>query len=404
MLNGEAIMKQITVTVGQDEGDFIGDDHMALQGALDYVARLGGGTVQIGPGTWEMGNSLFIRENVRIVGSGDDTVLRKCASAVTPLVGDIDWYSTGVRVEDPSIFSVGGALLLRGKSPQYDREHYSKHTVVAVDRDTVHIDRDPRDNYWTETEPTASTLFPVITGDYVNDVTIESLCIDGNRAENDELNGNYGGGIFVQDCDRIVIRDVTSRDNNSDGMSWQVCDDVTVEGCRCTNNANLGLHAGSGSQRSTVRDCTLVGNGQGFFFCWGVRESLLEGCTIEDSVTQGISIGHRDTDNVIRNNVVRRSGDHGILFRAHPQPKRDPHRNLLEANLIEDSGTRDDCVAIEMLGTAGDVVLRGNTISDTRRKAKSRNRIGLRIAEGIERLTLDGNTFEWMEEDVVDLR
>ncbi|MBD3293728.1 MAG: hypothetical protein GF393_12450 [Armatimonadia bacterium] len=396
--------RKIAVTVGQRTGDFVGSTHMVLQGAVDYCARLGGGTVQIGPGTWEMGNSLFIREHVRIVGSGDDTVLRKCASAETPLVDDIDWYGTSVRVKDPSLFAVGGAILLRGKSPHYDNMKYSKHTVLAVDGDTIHIDRDPRDNYWTDTEPVAATLFPVITGDYVNDVTIQSLCIDGNRGENDELNGNYGGGIFIQDCDRIVIRDVTSRDNNSDGMSWQVCDDVIVDGCRLLDNANLGLHAGSGSQRSQVRDCTLVGNGQGFYFCWGVRKSLLRGCTIEDTETHGISIGHRDTDNIIRGNTVRRSGEHGIYFRKHPEPKRDPHRNVFESNVIEDSGTKGDCVAIEMLGTARDVVLRDNTVRDTRRKAKSRNRIGLRIAEGVERLTLDGNTFEKMEQDVVDLR
>ena len=395
---------KITVSVSQKKGDFVGRTHMVLQAAVDYVARLGGGTVNIGRGTWEMGNSLFIREHVRIIGSGDDTVLRKCPSAVTPLIDDIDWYGTSVRVQDPSIFSVGGALLLRGKSPHYDAVRFSKHTVVAIDGDTVHIDRDPRDNFWTDTEPVAATLFPVITGDYINDVTIESLCIDGNRAENEELNGNYGGGIFIQDCDRILIRDVTTRDNNSDGMSWQVCDDVTVENCRCIDNANLALHAGSGSQRSQVRDCTMVGNGQGFFFCWGVRESVLERCTIEDSETQGISIGHRDTDNLIRDNVVRRSGEHGIYFRTHPQTKRDPHRNVFERNVIEDSGTKGDCVAIEMLGAAEDVVLRDNTIRDTRRKAKSRNRIGLRIAKGIERLTLEGNTFEGVEQDVLDGR
>ena len=47
-------------------------------------------------------------------------------------------------------------------------------------------------------------------------------------------------------------------------------------------------------------------------------------------------LGHRDTDNLIRHNVIRRSGENGIIFREHPHPGRDPHRNLLEDNLIED--------------------------------------------------------------------
>ena len=187
-------MSQITVSVGQKKGDFVGRTQMTLQAAVDYVARLGGGTVTIGHGVWEMGNSLFIREHVRIIGSGDDTVLRKCPSEETPLLDDIDWYGTSVRVKDPGIFSVGGGLLLRGKSPHFDRTLYCKRTVVAIDSDTVHLDRDPRDNFWTDTDPVAATLFPVITGDYVDDVTIESLCIDGNRANNAELTGTTAAG------------------------------------------------------------------------------------------------------------------------------------------------------------------------------------------------------------------
>jgi len=396
--------EQITVRVGNKRGDFVGKTHLTLQAAVDFVARLGGGTVRIGAGRWEMGNSLFIREHVDLVGAGEDTVLRKCPGEVTPLVDDIDWYGTSVRVREPKIFRVGGGILLRGQSPHFNRVLFCKRTVVAKDGDTIHLDRDPRDNFWTDTEPVAATLFPVITGDYINDVRIERLRIDGNRERNENLNGNYGGGIFIQDCDRITIRDVTTHDNNSDGMSWQVCDDVTVEGCRCLDNTDLGLHAGSGSRRSIVRDCTLQGNGQGFYFCWGVRDSVLEDCVIEDTKTIGISIGHRDTDNVVRNCTVRRSGVNGILFRQHPETKRDPHRNLFEGNLIEDSGAKGECVAIEMQGAAEDVTLRGNRIVDTRRKHRSRVRIGLRIAEGAARLALDGNEFDGLDQDLVDLR
>jgi len=396
--------ERITVRVGQKRGTFVGRDHMVLQAAVDYVARLGGGTVRIGPGTYRMGNSLFIRHNVNIVGAGDDTVLRKCPSESTLLADDIDWYGTSVRVKDPKIFRVGGGILLRGKSPHFDRMLYCKHTVVAIDGDVIYIDRDPRDNFWTDTDAEAATLFPVITGDHINDVVIESLCIDGNRDNNEELNGNYGGGIFIQDCDRITIRNVTTRDNNSDGVSWQVCEDVTIEGCRSLNNANLGLHPGSGSQRPVVRGNTIVGNNIGFFFCWGVTDGIVEDNVIEDSAGVGISIGHRDTDNVVRGNIVRRSGEHGVLFRQHPEARRDPHRNVFEGNIIEDSGTREDCVAIEMLGTVEDVVLRGNTIVDTRRRHKVRNRIGMRIGEQVGSLTLEGNTFDKLEHEIVDLR
>jgi len=215
------------VTVGPSGADFTATDHLGLQAAVDFVARLGEGTVRILPGTYEMGNSLFIRNRVNIVGAGDDTVLRKCPSASTRLADDLDWYGTCVRVKDPSLFRVGGACLLRGKSPHHGGMQVVKRTVTAIEGDVIHLDRDPRENFWTDVKAEAATLFPIITGDYVNDVAIESLLIDGNREENENLDGNYGGGIFIQDCDRITIRDVTSRDNNSDGISYQVCDDAS---------------------------------------------------------------------------------------------------------------------------------------------------------------------------------
>jgi hypothetical protein len=395
------VQSKLTVTVGHGDADFAGKDHLALQAAVDYVRALGGGVVRILPGTYEMGNSLFLRTGLQLVGAGEGTILRKGPSAATKLVDDTDWYDTQVTVEDASIFRVGGGILLRGKCPHYAKQQFVKRTVVAIEGNVLTIDRDPRENFWIDMEAEAATLFPVVSGDQVNDILIASLTIDGNRLENENLNGNYGGGLFLQDCDRIAIRDVTTRDNNGDGMSWQVCDDVIVEGCRSLNNADLGLHPGSGSQRPVVRDCVIRGCDQGFFFCWGVKHGLVEGNLIEDSGKYGISIGHRDTENVVRGNAIRRSGVHGVLFREHPVALRDPHRNLFEDNLIEDSGTEGDCVAIEMLGTAENVVLRNNRIVDTREATEERRRIGIRLGKGVQRLTIEGGEYVGMEEEVV---
>ena len=414
--NANHAAMQIEITVGPRKADLTGRDHLALQAAVEAVLALGGGTVRIRPGVYEMGNSLFLRSGVRIIGSGEDTVLRKTPSAATKLTEDLDWYGTIVPVKDASIFRVGGGLLLRGKSPHDGREQFVRRTVVAINGNDVHLDRDPRSNFWVapsvappEGAPPfagaqAATLYPVITGEHVSDVVIENLTIDGNRAENENLNGNYGGGIFIQDCERIRVADVTSRDNNGDGVSWQVCHDVTIEGCRLLNNSDLGLHPGSGSQRPVIRGNVSRGNDQGLFFCWGVKGGIAEGNTIEDSGKFGMSIGHRDTDNVIRDNVIRRSGQHGVIFREHVHPARDPHRNVLERNVIEDSGTKGECVAIEMLGTAEGVVLRDNVIRDTRRKSKTRQRIGLRIGPGIRNLTQENCIYENMEVDVVERR
>src|SRR4051794_29351872 len=50
-----------TVTVGQSSAEIVGRDNRALQAAVDYIANLGGGTVEVGPGEYVMNDSLHLR-------------------------------------------------------------------------------------------------------------------------------------------------------------------------------------------------------------------------------------------------------------------------------------------------------------------------------------------------------
>src|SRR5262245_38748672 len=76
--------------VGIDDGDIRGNDHRALQAAVDYVGSLGGGTVSISPGRYEMRNALVLRDNVRVVGVPGKTVLAACDSFRCRLAADGD--------------------------------------------------------------------------------------------------------------------------------------------------------------------------------------------------------------------------------------------------------------------------------------------------------------------------
>lgn len=404
--HGGGIMPKLEVTVGPQEADFTGTDHLTLQGAVDYVAARGGGTVRLLPGVYRMGNSLFLRQGVGIVGSGDETVLRKCDAATTPLTDNVDWYEEFVPVADPSLFEVGGGIWIEGKSPFYPgRNQIAKRTVVAIEGHRIHLDRAVRDDYWLEPGATASNAFPVVTAEYVNDATVASLAIDGNRAHNPHLDDNYTAAVFIQDCDRIVLRDLTIHDYNSDGISAQICDDLTVDNCRISDCTDLGIHPGSGCQRPVMTRNTVRRCAQGIFFCWGVRYGLAEGNLIEDCSLHGISIGHRDTDNTVRGNTVRRSGRHGLLFRTDHGPGRAPDRCVIENNTFEDSGAGEgDWIAMDITGTVADLVIRGNRFVDTRPASPDHPRLGIRIAPGVVRPVMEGNTFEHFEREVVDLR
>src|SRR5882762_803534 len=71
-------MKELpTITVGVSGADIIGSDNRALQAAVDYIAGLGGGTVEIGAGEFVMHDSLHLRSFVTVRGVKGKTILRK---------------------------------------------------------------------------------------------------------------------------------------------------------------------------------------------------------------------------------------------------------------------------------------------------------------------------------------
>jgi nitrous oxidase accessory protein NosD len=264
--------------------------------------------------------------------------LVKEPSVTTKLSADSDWYDQEITLADAKGFQVGDGICLRAKNPHHGGATVIKRTLVARSGNRFKLDKGLRENLWGDGKPTVATLFPILSGEYITNVVIENLTLDGNKANNGELDGNYAGCIFMQDCADIAIRKVIAHDYRGDGISWQICHDVTVEKCESRNHTGLGLHPGSGSQRPVIRENAIVGNNIGLFFCWGVKYGLAEKNTIEDTKTAGISVGHRDTDNVIRNNIVKRSGQAGILFRPERGQGFTGDRNTIEGNTIIDTG------------------------------------------------------------------
>ncbi len=92
--------RQLILTVGQDKGDLQGNDDKIIQAGIEYLHRLGGGILQIYPGTYEMNNALYLHPDITLRGSGENTVLRKTDGVVTSIIRDMDWYEYAVQVED----------------------------------------------------------------------------------------------------------------------------------------------------------------------------------------------------------------------------------------------------------------------------------------------------------------
>jgi hypothetical protein len=380
------------ITVGLRDTDIIGADNRGLQGAVDYIAGLGGGVVEIGEGEFLMHDSLHLRSFVTVRGIAGKTVLRKARAASSALALDGDYGEEQFTVAKAEGFKVGDGVAI------WDSNARGFHTTVARitgrSGNTFSIDTPLNADCMVANKAQAATVFPVISGYNLEGARVENLVIEGNKDENVYLDGCRGAGIFLYRGFGTVIENCVVRNYNGDGVSFQQSNDVLVQGCVSEDNAGLGLHPGSGSQRPVVRECIARRNGEdGLYLCWRVRHGLFEKNLLENNGRFGISIGHKDSDNLLQDNQVRFNQEDGIFFRNETEGMAG-HRNRLENNLIENNGVKGEAAGIRVRGETRDLVFRNNIIRDTRPPEARKQTVGIRIEEPAGKVVLEGNEIE----------
>ncbi len=381
-----------SITVGPENADLIGSDNRALQAAVDYIAGLGGGVVEIGAGRYTMRDSLHLRSKTAVRGIKGKTVLQKADGVESPLALDGDFGEQQITLEDPNGFEVGYGVAI------WDDNAGGFHTTVARitgrNGNTFSIDNPLMADCMVDNKARAATVFPVVSGYNIEGAKIENLIVNGNKDSNIALNGCRGAGIFLYRAFGTVISNCMVLNYNGDGISFQQSNDVKVLDCISEGNASLGIHPGSGSQRPVVRNCISRRNGtDGLFLCWRVRHGLFEDNILSDNGRFGISIGHKDSDNLLRANVIRMNALDGVFFRNESLGMA-AHRNRLEDNLIVDNGTDGEAAGIRIRGQTNDLVFKNNTIRDTRPEELQTQTVGILIEDKVGEVVLDGNTIE----------
>lgn len=388
----ETVKKPAEISIGIKSGDISGSDNRALQAAVDYVANLGGGVVHVGPGTYEMRNALFLRDGVHVKGTPGKTILAACDGAVSRLRLDGDCNERQVTLEDPAPFRVGDGISVQDERMGGGFGVTTATLTARIGEDTFTISNPLYYDYLVSKNATARLVFPLVAGSRIQNASLESVVIDGNRDKAQPLNGCRGGGVYLFECEGIGIRDCIVRGYNGDGVSFQLSHDVVVERCVCEGNAGIGLHPGSGSQRPVVRGNHSLKNGSdGMYVCWRVKHGVFEDNVIEQNGRDGVSIGHKDTDNLFRTNRILRNARWGLFFRSESEPM-GAHRNTFEQNEILDNGLdQSDPVQVCIRGQTHDLVFRNNTIGLS--AGKSAKGAAIDIGKGVEGLTLDANKF-----------
>ncbi len=378
----------MVVKVGINKGDFLGDTNVAIQQALNACGDYGGGVVEIGPGIYTLWDSLRLHRNVRLVGSGPDTVLRKCDGVKSGLEVDADYGQMKVTAKDGSGFHAGMGVVVNDDRAGGWIDTVG--TITLVQGNVIYLNTRFVMDYDADAGGIIYNSFPLIAGLDVDSVVIEGLHLDGNRATNRPINGCVGGGIYLHRARQCRLADCIVRDFAGDGLSFQITQDITIERCEVIHATGLGLHPGTGSVRPIVRNCKSLENDlDGIFLCWRVQEGRFENNEIIGNGRFGISIGHKDTDNLFVGNLIRGNKSHGIYFRDEKTTNAGS-RNTFQRNVIEDN---EGC-GVFIDGHTTDLLFEENTLRDTRSGSARTQRTGLCAGPNAARVRAMKNKIE----------
>lgn len=289
--------------------------NQTIQCLVDEAWKRGGGTVEIPAAVYQMRDALHLRDNVRVIGE-TGTILQKMPGARSALAHVCGFGHYEFSVVEPEKFSVGMGVLISDDNA--GGFYTTQATIVAQREKYFYIDRPFAHDYNPAQGGCVTAIHSLIDGHDVHNASVENFVLDGNwPLETNNLNGCRGGGVFLLNAHNILIHNVEVRQFNGDAISFQQCTDITVSHCSAHHNSGGGIHPGSGSVRYYLLNNRIEGNGGcGIFYCLRTTHSLCEKNTISRNGLDGISVGERDTDHILKNNVIVENKAAGIRLRA----------------------------------------------------------------------------------------
>jgi hypothetical protein len=109
----EGKMEKKILKVGLNSGDLTGTTNLVIQAAIDYMYFIGGGTVSLGEGTFNIDSAVHLRSNVTLEGTPGKTILKKGKEVMSPVLADADLHENKVTVKDPQLFAPGQTVVVK---------------------------------------------------------------------------------------------------------------------------------------------------------------------------------------------------------------------------------------------------------------------------------------------------
>ena len=312
-----AVIPNDWITVARDAGDQANE----IQGALDLAAANGGGIVYLESGTYQISQTLFIGENVTLIGAGAATRLRA--------IGDMNWMvefqrsSFFAALKDIRLFggnraggvniATGGTGTFSGNDAYVLIENVSIHDVRlnGVRVGTAARGFDTREirlhNVVVLRAQSHGILFHGVDS-IISNCTVAGSGFDGFHIDggNNRLTGckaffNVGSGITVNGS-RGQLSACQAQDNEGDGFKIDNANHVALSACGADSNQFVGIR---------IRNCTgvtfssasSISRAGEFIQVFGVRIQNSANCRIT-----GVSLDNSTNLNIVNSPTVDTNG------------------------------------------------------------------------------------------------
>ncbi len=389
-----------TITVGGKGSDIAGFTAKAIQTAIDALYKESrAGVIVLSPGEFEIIAPVRLYSNMTLKGSGKKTVLKKCKGVGSPLIIDADYGELQVTVKDASGFRAGMGISVYDGNQRYGWD-LTTAKITAIKGNTLYFDEYLARDYSSDKGGTVSNACSVISAIEAENIKITDLIVDGSGDTNDMIDGCRAGGIYLHKVKNAVVENVIVKNFNSDGISYQITEHVTVRNCEVYGCTNIGIHPGTGSLFTVIEGNSSHDNGgYGLYVCWRVRNGVVRNNIFFRNGNNGISTGHKDTDMLFTENHIFENGSDGIYLRGETDLNA-PHRSIFKNNIIENNGIKGEGYGISVNCRAVGVVLENNIIRNT---GKGNQKAGVWLTKNSIPVEMKNNIFSGHPEgDVKD--
>jgi hypothetical protein len=315
-------------------------------------------------GTFEIFAPVRLSSGICLTGEGEATVLRKCDGIRSEFALDADYGELKATVADAGGFAPGMGIQI------YDEQQrggwaVSTAVVTAVDSNTLYFDEYLVRDYRADHGGLVSNACSIVAAVEAENVRLRRFVVDGNKENNEYLNGCRGGAIYLHKTKESVVEDLIVRDFAGDGISWQLTENITVRRNEIYGCTHSGLHPGTGSPNSVIELNNSHHNGtDGLFICWRVRNAIIRENEFHHNHRFGLCNGHKDTGILFDRNKIYENGEDGVHFRGE-RPSNAPHACTFVNNVVENNGTEEGGNGLSFNSPARGIVLENNIIRNT---------------------------------------